>query len=199
MGFSRLRVLNEDRVRPGAGFGTHGHRDMEIVTYVLGGVLEHADSMGNGYQLRNGDVQRMSAGSGVTHSEYNPSQEEELHLLQMWVLPAEQGTTPGYEEKDFPAEGRRGALRLVVSPDGREGSLTIGQDASLFAGLLDGDERVRHAVAADRSAWLHVARGGLDLNGERLEAGDGAAIRGEPELLLERGDRAELVLWDLPL
>ncbi len=198
MGFSVLRVLNQDVVTSGQGFGTHAHRDMEIVSYVLDGVLEHKDSMGNGSQMHPGEVQLMSAGSGVTHSEFNGSKDEGLHFLQMWIHPAERGTTPRYEQKEYPEAERRGKLRLVVSPDGADGSLTIGQDVRLYAGLLDGDETARLELDPGRSAWLHVARGSLELNGERLGPGDGAAIRAEAALELSGGDGAELVLWDLP-
>ena len=198
MGFSVLRVLNQDRVQAGRGFGTHAHHDMEIASYVLDGVLEHRDSMGTGSRMRPGDVQLMSAGTGVTHSEFNGSPRDDLHFLQMWIIPARRGTKPRYEQKEYPAAQRRGRLLLVAAPDGRDGALTIGQDARLFAGLLDGAERVTHALAPGRSAWLHVARGTVGLNGERLRAGDGAAIVGERSLELEHGERAELVLWDLP-
>ncbi len=197
MGFSELRVLNQDRVQARKGFQTHGHRDMEIVTYVLEGVLEHKDSMGNGSQMRPGEVQLMSAGTGVTHSEFSAS-DDELHFLQMWILPARTGTTPRYEQQEFPEAERRGRLRLVVSPDGHDGSLTIGQDVRLFAGLLDGAEAFSHELPNQRSAWLHVARGELTVNGYRLSAGDGAAIRDESILNFERGSAAEFVLWDLP-
>lgn len=198
MGFSVLRVLNQDRVVPGRGFGTHGHENMEIVSYVLDGVLEHRDSMGNGSQMRPGDVQLMSAGTGVTHSEFNGSDEAPLHFLQMWIIPARGGFTPRYEQEHFDESERRGQLRLVVSPDGQAGSLTIGQDVLLYAGLVDGDERVDFRLLSGRSAWLHLARGSLSLNGHALSAGDGAAIQDEPALVLEHGDEAELVLWDLP-
>ncbi len=198
MGFSELRVLNQDRIAAGQGFGTHGHQDMEIVTYVLDGVLEHKDSMGTGSQMVPGEVQLMSAGSGVTHSEFNASPDRELHLMQMWVMPAERGTKPRYEQSEFPESGRRGALKLVVSPNGDDGSLTIGQDARLYAALVDGDEVVTHTLPAKRSAWLHVARGSVELNGHHLGPGDGAAIQDEQQLTLKNGDAAELVLWDLP-
>lgn len=198
MGFSVLRVLNQDRVAPGHGFPRHGHRDMEIVSLVLDGVLEHQDSLGNGSRMRHGEVQLMSAGRGVQHSEYNGSKEHALHFLQMWILPARQGTTPRYEQKDFPAAERRGRLRLVVSPDGHGGSLTIAQDVRLYTGLLSGAETIQHELASERVAWLHVARGELRLNGERLGPGDGAAILDEPALTLDQGAEAELVLWDLP-
>jgi quercetin 2,3-dioxygenase len=198
MGFSALRVLNQDRIQAGKGFGTHPHRDMEIVTYVLDGVLEHRDSMGNGGRVLPGEVQFMSAGRGVTHSEFNGSNETELHLLQMWVLPAQRDTAPRYEHREFSEAERRGRLRLVVSPDGRDGSLAIGQDAGLHVGLLDGDEVIEHALPEQRTAWLHLARGAMTLNGEALQAGDGAAIRSERELTLRGGANAEFVLWDLP-
>ena len=198
MGFSELRVLNQDRVQPGRGFGTHPHADMEIVTYVLEGVLEHRDSMGNGSRILPGDVQFMSAGTGVTHSEVNASPHEVLHLLQMWVLPARRGTAPRYDQRTFPAEERRGRLRLVVSPDGAEGSITIGQDARLYAGLLGAGERALHEQDPRRRGWLHVARGRLRVNGLELGPGDGAAIQGEPRLELEGVEEAELVHWDLP-
>jgi redox-sensitive bicupin YhaK (pirin superfamily) len=198
MGFSVLRVINQDRVLPGQGFQTHGHQDMEIVSYVLDGILEHKDSMGNGSQMRPGDVQLMSAGTGVTHSEFNASNEEGLHFLQMWILPARQGTEPRYEQRMFPEESRRGHLRLVVSPDGADGSVTIGQDVRLWAGLFDGDEAATLDLPDDRCAWVHVARGSVSLNGETLEPGDGAAVQGEPALTLNEGRQAELVVWDLP-
>jgi len=194
--FGPLRVLNQDRVAPGKGFGTHGHQDMEIVSYVLEGVLEHRDSMGNGSQMRPGDVQLMSAGSGVTHSEFNASDTEPLHLLQMWIFPRERGTEPRYEQKSFPAEQRRGRLRLVVSPDGAAGSLTMDQDARLWVGLLDSDQETRHELHPGRSAWLHVARGRLHLGDHELGPGDGAAIRGTT-LTLRGVEDAELVLWEL--
>jgi len=198
MGFSVLRVLNQDRVAAGQGFPRHGHRDMEIVSYVLEGALEHQDSLGNGSTMRPGEVQLMSAGTGVQHSEFNASRTESLHFLQMWILPAEERTRPRYEQKAFAESERRGRLRLVVSPDGAGGSLTIGQDVRLFAGLLDGAERAQHALAPGRDAWLHVARGKLRLNGEALGPGDGAALQGEQALALEQGEGAEFVLWELP-
>jgi len=198
MHFGPLRVINQDRVEQARGFGAHGHRDMEIVTYVLSGVLEHKDSMGNGSQMRPGDVQLMSAGSGVTHSEFNASSEEQLHLLQMWVFPRKKGTEPRYEQEAFSEEERRGQLRLVVSPDGERGSLTIDQDARLYASLLAPGERAEHALGDDRSAWIHVARGRVTLNGAELGPGDGASIRDEARLVLEGLEDAELVLWELP-
>ena len=198
MGFSKLLVLNQDRVVPGEGFPTHSHRDMEIVSYVIEGALEHQDSTGTRSQIRPGDVQLMSAGRGVTHSEFNPSQSDRLHFLQMWVLPARRGTSPRYEQRAFPESERRGALRLVVAPDGREGALTIGQDARLYAGLVDGAERVRFELPEQRVAWLHVARGEVALDGERLDAGDGAAISDARTIELADGKGAEVALWDLP-
>ncbi len=199
MGFGDLRVINEDRVRPGAGFGTHGHRDMEIISYVLEGELAHRDSMGNGSTIRPGEVQRMSAGTGVRHSEANPSRDQPVHFLQIWILPSEQGLAPGYEQKAFPEAERRGRLRLVASPDGRDGSVTIHQDARLSIALLAGGERVRHELAKGRRAFVHVARGELTLNGERLRAGDGAAISDEAALeIAGTGDgAAEVLVFDL--
>lgn len=198
MGFSEMRVLNQDRVAAGRGFGTHGHQDMEIVSYVLDGVLEHKDSMGTGSSMRPGEVQLMSAGTGVTHSEFNGSGDDPLHFLQMWILPAVRGTEPRYEQATYPEADRRGRLRLVVSPDGAEGSLTIGQDVRMYAGLLDGAEQVEHSMPSGRDGWLHVARGSLTLNGEPLGPGDGAALIQESELKLTAGDGAEFVFWDLP-
>ena len=198
LNWSHLRVLNQDRVAPSQGFGTHGHEDMEIVSYVLSGVLEHKDSMGNGSQMRHGEVQLMSAGSGVTHSEFNASESDALHFLQMWVMPAEHGTRPRYEQKLFSENERRGKLRLVVSPEGVDGSLTIGQDARLYIGLLYGADSVAHRLSAGRTAWLHVATGTLNANGTRLGPGDGAAIGQVECLVLDDADNAEFVLWDLP-
>lgn len=195
MGFQSLRVINEDRVAPGQGFGAHRHRDMEIVSYVLEGALAHRDSMGNSGVIRPGDVQRMSAGTGVQHSEFNGSESEPVHFLQIWILPRERGVAPGYEQKAFPIESKRGRLRLVGSPDGRDGSVTIRQDVSLYAGVLDGDA-VRHVLAPERHAWVQVARGEIDLNGNALAAGDGAAISDERELRIA-GKGSELLLFDL--
>jgi len=197
MGFSVLRVLNQDRVAAGNGFPRHGHRDMEIVSYVLEGALEHKDSMGTGSQMRPGEVQLMSAGSGVLHSEYNASKKDALHFLQMWILPAKNGTKPRYEQKDFAAQ-REGRMCLVVSPDGRDGSVTIAQDARLYAGKLDGKQRAELELPAGRVGWVHVALGRIQLNGKTLGPGDGAAIRDEKKLVFEQGEKAELVLWDLP-
>lgn len=198
MGFSKLRVLNQDLIQPGHGFPSHAHRDMEIVTYMLEGVLEHKDSMGNGSQIRPGEVQLMSAGSGVTHSEFNASQTSYAHLMQMWVLPAEQGTRPRYEQQAFSEVERQDRLRLVVSPDGANHSLTIGQDVRMFAALLSAGGTIEHHPGPGRSEWLHVARGNLLLNGHFMSQGDGAAIRDEVMLTLEGRQDAELVLFDLP-
>ena len=198
MGFGPLRVINEDRVQPGMGFGTHGHRDMEIISYVLDGALEHKDSMGNGSVIRPGDVQRMSAGTGVRHSEFNPSDREGVHFLQIWIEPAQRGIDPGYEEKRFDAASKRGRLRLVASPDGREGSVTIHQDARVFAALLDGAETAAHALAPGRRGYVHVARGEVTANGHPLAAGDALKLAGEPEIRLEKGRNAEVIVFDLP-
>jgi len=195
--YGALRVLNDDRIAGGQGFGAHGHRDMEIVTYVLAGALGHRDSMGNGSTIRPGNVQRMSAGTGVMHSEFNASRDEEAHLLQIWLLPLERGGAPGYEEKVFSDADKRGQLRLVASPDGREGSVTVQSDASIYAALLDGDERAQYAVPAGRRVYVHVARGALDVNGERLNAGDAAMIEAEDSVTLVNGDKAEVLLFDL--
>jgi redox-sensitive bicupin YhaK (pirin superfamily) len=199
MGFSDLRVINEDRVRPGQGFGTHGHRDMEIISYVLSGQLGHRDSMGNGSVIRPGEVQRMSAGTGVRHSEMNPSATEPVHFLQIWILPDRAGHAPGYEQKAYPEAERRGKLRLAASPDGADGSVTIHQDARLYLALLGDGERVRHALAPGRKAWVQVARGEVTVNGERLRAGDGAALDGEVavELAGAGASTADVLLFDL--
>jgi quercetin 2,3-dioxygenase len=197
MQFGPLRVINEDVVAPGQGFGAHSHRDMEIVTYVLEGALAHKDSMGNGSTIRHGDVQRMSAGTGVMHSEFNASKEEPVHLLQIWVLPARRGDQPGYEEKRFDDAGKRGRLRVVASPDGRDGSVTIHADASIHAALIDGAERADYALPAGRRAYVHVARGGLMVNGETLVAGDAAMLSDVDTVTLEKGDAAEVLLFDL--
>jgi redox-sensitive bicupin YhaK (pirin superfamily) len=198
MGFRDLRVINEDRVEPGQGFGTHGHRDMEIISYVLEGALAHKDSLGTGSVMRVGDVQRMSAGTGILHSEYNASKEEPLHFLQIWLQPARRGLTPGYEQKTFPYEEKRGRLRLVASPDGADGSLKIHQDARLFVTILQRGERVEHALGEERAAYVQVARGRVRVNGDPLAAGDGAAIEQEARVRLEGdGDEAEVLLFDL--
>ncbi len=196
MGFGPLRVINEDRINPGQGFGTHGHRDMEIISYVLEGALAHKDSMGNGSTMVPGDVQRMSAGRGVQHSEFNHA-ESVTHFLQVWIEPAERGIDPGYEQKHFDAAAKRGRLRLIGSRDGREGSVTIHQDASLYAALLDGTETASHALAAGRRAYVHLARGRLTVNGTPLEAGDALKVSDEPAIVLEQGTGAEVLLFDL--
>lgn len=198
MGVGPLRVINEDRVAAGRGFDSHGHKDMEIVSYVLEGALAHKDSMGNGSVLRPGDVQRMSAGSGVVHSEYNDSKTEPVHFLQIWIVPAETGAPAGYEEKHFDEASKRGQLRLVASPDGREGSVTLRQDASIFAALVDGSEAVSHPLLPGRQAYVQVARGELTVNGARLEAGDAVHVTGEATVTLLDGAGAEVLLFDLP-
>lgn len=197
MNFASLRVINEDRVAAGAGFGTHGHRDMEIISYVLDGAVAHRDSMGNGSVIRPGDVQRMSAGRGVMHSEENPSQSEAAHFLQIWIVPNQLGIAPSYEEKHYPAADKRGRLRLVASPDGADGSVTIHQDARLLAGLFDGDESATLPIAAGRRVYVHVARGSLVANGSRLDAGDALALEDEPLLTLSDGKEAEVLVFDL--
>lgn len=198
MGFGPLRVINEDRVSPGQGFGTHPHRDMEIISYVLEGAIEHRDSMGNGSVIRPGDVQRMSTGTGVRHSEYNPSNQESVHFLQIWIEPSEYGIEPGYEQKHFDADGKRGRLRLVASPDGREGSVTIHQDAYVYAGLFDSGEQCVHTLADGRQAYVHVARGSVSINGQTLTAGDATKISGAQSIALSNGEDAEVLLFDLP-
>ena len=198
MGFGPLRVINEDRVAAGQGFGKHSHRDMEILSYVLDGALEHKDSIGTGSVIRPGDVQRMSAGTGVAHSEFNASKTDPVHFLQIWIVPDRAGHAPGYEQKAFSTEERQGKLRLVASPDGRDGSLTIHQDATLRAGLLAAGETATYALPAGRSAYVHVARGTVTLNGERLGAGDAAAIEESGELMLTGVDASEVLLFDLP-
>ena len=198
MGFGALRVINDDKVEPGQGFGMHGHRDMEIITYVLDGALEHKDSMGNGSIIRPGDVQRMSAGTGVRHSEFNPSREERVHLLQIWIEPRIMGVRPSYEEKKFGAQEKKGRLRLIASPDGRDGSVTIHQDANVYAALLDGKDAVAHRLAPARRAYVHVARGAVKVNGVELKGGDGAKIAEESEIEFSGAKQAELLLFDLP-
>jgi len=197
MGFGSLRVINDDRVQPGKGFGTHGHRDMEIITYILEGALAHKDSMGNGSTIVPGDVQRMSAGKGVMHSEFNASSAALVHLLQIWIEPNVTGIRPSYEEKHFDTASRRGRLRLIASGDAREGSVLIHQDAAVHAALLDGAERICHKLAAARKAYVHLARGKLTVNGQKLEAGDGLKASGVAELVFENGEQAEFILFDL--
>jgi redox-sensitive bicupin YhaK (pirin superfamily) len=198
MGVSVLRVINEDRVQPGAGFPTHGHRDMEIVSYVLEGALEHKDSMGNGSVIRPGDVQRMSAGTGVRHSEFNASNSELVHFLQIWILPDRAGHAPGYEQKRFEPGELTGRLRVIASPDGRDGSVTIHQDALLYSAKLGNGHSVTHALAPGRRAYVHAARGRVTVNGERLAAGDGARLENEPAVTLVHGESAEVLVFDLP-
>jgi redox-sensitive bicupin YhaK (pirin superfamily) len=195
--FRTLRVLNDDRVAAGEGFPTHPHRDMEIVTYVLEGALEHRDSMGTGSVIRPGDVQYMSAGSGVTHSEFNASKTEPVHLLQIWMFPEKQGLKPVYDQKNFPEAERRGKLRLVASPDGREGSVKIRQDNELYATMLGVGDSVRHELKPERHAYVQVARGSVKLNGAQLGAGDGAAISAEKTVELNGAENAEILLFDL--
>jgi redox-sensitive bicupin YhaK (pirin superfamily) len=197
MGFRSLRVINEDRVQPGAGFPTHGHRDMEIVTYVVAGALEHKDSLGTGSVIRPGDVQRMTAGTGVTHSEYNPSRSEPVHLLQIWILPERQGLPPGYEQRAFPPTEMQGRLRLVAARDGRDGSVTLHQDARLFAARLAAGDEIVHRLAPGRHAWVQVVRGALVLNGTGMVQGDGAAASGEAQLDIRAREPAEVLLFDL--
>ena len=197
MHFRSLRVINEDRVAPGQGFPTHSHRDMEIITYILSGALEHRDSMGNGSVIRPGDVQRMSAGTGVSHSEFNPSETESVHLLQIWIMPRARNLAPSYEQTAFSEDERKGTLRLVASPDGREGSVTIQQDARLYATIFEPGAAIDYEVAANRYVWLQVARGTARLNELELQQGDGAAIRDETMLRLVAHDTAEMLLFDL--
>ncbi|GIZ51282.1 pirin family protein [Noviherbaspirillum aridicola] len=198
MGFGPLRVINEDRVAAGGGFGTHGHRDMEIISYVLDGELAHRDSMGNGSVIRPGDVQRMSAGRGVMHSEFNHSSDRSTHFLQIWIEPNVHGITPSYEEKRFEPAEKRGRLRLIASPDGAEGSVLIHQDARVYAGLFDGDERASLALAPARRCYVHVARGAASINGHRLETGDALKLQDERAIDIVSASNAEIILFDLP-
>jgi quercetin 2,3-dioxygenase len=198
MGYGPLRVINEDRVQPTRGFGTHGHRDMEIISYVLSGELAHKDNVGNTSVIRPGDVQRMSAGTGVMHSEFNHSAKELVHFLQIWIEPNVTGIKPSYEEKHFATTEKRGVLKLVASPDGRDGTVTIHQDAYLFAALIDGTERATHALAAGRKAYVHVARGEVTVNGQALTAGDALKTTGAIDITLDTGKNAEVLLFDLP-
>lgn len=196
--FGPLRVINEDRVAPGGGFDTHGHRDMEIVSYVLAGALRHKDSMGNGSVIRPGDVQRMSAGAGVLHSEFNDSREEQVHFLQIWIVPDAAGVAPGYEQKHFAPAEKRGRLRLVAARDGRDGAVKIHQDASVYAGLFDGAESAALPLGPGRKAYVHVARGGVAANGTALAAGDALKLWDVDAVKLERGRDAEVLVFDLP-
>lgn len=198
MGFGPLRVINDDRIAPGRGFGTHGHRDMEIITYVLEGAIAHKDSMGSGSTIRPGDVQRMSAGRGVMHSEFNPLPDQQTHLLQIWIEPDVTGIAPEYEEQQVGEEEKRGRLRQIVSPDGAGGSMRIHQDARIYVGLFDGEEAAQLPLAAGRRAWVHIARGRLDVNGVTLEAGDAVALTDESMISLQNGDQAEVLVFDLP-
>lgn len=197
MQFCALRVINDDTVESGKGFGTHSHRDMEIVSYVLEGGLAHKDSMGNGSIIRPGSVQRMSAGTGVQHSEFNPSPNERVHFLQIWFLPNETGISPGYEEKIFADAEKRGRLRLIASPDGAEGSVTIHANARMSAALIDNDEYIKKSLSADRSYYIHIARGSASLNGTPLAPGDAAMLTGEKNLVLDQGQDAEVLLFEL--
>ena len=199
MGFGPLRVINEDRVSPGQGFGTHGHKDMEIISYVLEGALEHKDSIGTGSVIRPGDVQVMSAGTGIRHSEFNHSKTEPVHFLQIWVVPNREGIAPRYEQKTFPDVDKRRKLRLVGSSDGRDGSVVVHQDVRLFAALLNSGEQVTHALQSGRRGWLQIVRGAVTMNGHDLAAGDGAAVTGEPALTVTaKADATEILLFDLP-
>ena len=197
MGFGPLRVINEDRVNAGGGFGTHGHRDMEIISYVLEGELAHRDSMGTGSVIRPGDVQRMSAGSGVRHSEFNHAKDQTTHFLQIWIQPDVNGIPPSYEEKHFAAEDKRGRLRLIASADGADGSVLIHQDAKLYAGLFDGDETAALPLPAGRRAYVHVARGSVEVNGVALRTGDALKIADVTAVEIGTGDAAEVLVFDL--
>ena len=197
MGFRALRVINEDRVAPGQGFGRHSHRDMEIISYVLDGALEHRDSMGTGAVIQPGDVQRMSAGTGVTHSEYNASRQAPVHFLQIWLLPNRRGVAPSYEQKTFSAEDKRGRLRLVASPDGADSSVTIHSDARVYAGVFDAGASAEHALAPGRHAWVHVVRGTARINGIALAAGDAVALTEERTVRIEGIDAGEVLVFDL--
>jgi redox-sensitive bicupin YhaK (pirin superfamily) len=197
MGFGPLRVINEDRVQPGAGFGTHGHRDMEIVSYVLEGALAHKDSMGNGSTIVPGDVQRMSAGTGVMHSEFNHDRANTTHFLQIWIEPSSKGLAPSYEQKHFADHEKRGRLRLIASPDGAQGSVRVHQDARVYSGLFDGAEQARLGLAPGRKGYVHVARGAVRVNGDALAAGD-ALKTDERTLELANGEDAEVLVFDLP-
>lgn len=193
-----LRVINEDRVQPGRGFGTHGHRDMEIISYVISGALGHKDSMGNAASIVPGEVQRMSAGTGVTHSEYNHDAQGTTHFLQIWIIPDRMGVTPGYAQRSYTDEDKRGRLRLVVSPDGADDSVTIQQDARMYAGLFDGEERATLDLAEGRLGYVHVVRGEVMVNGHALKAGDALLYRDEPSIGIEQGRDAEVLVFDLP-
>jgi redox-sensitive bicupin YhaK (pirin superfamily) len=197
LGFRTLRVINEDRVEPGTGFGMHPHRDMEILTWVLAGALEHRDSLGNGSVIEPGEIQHMTAGTGILHSEYNPSADEPVHLLQIWILPERRGLTPGYGQKAFPEAGRQGRLQLLAARDGRHGAVTVHQDVDLFAAELRPGEEVTHTLQPGRAAWVQVTRGAVTVNGQPLRAGDGAALHDEPAVRLAAEGGASLLLFDL--
>ena len=197
MGYRSLRVMNEDKVAPGGGFPTHPHRDMEIITYVLEGKLEHKDSLGTGAVILPGDGQRMTAGRGIRHSEFNPSQSDPVHLLQIWIMPEKSGLEPSYEQKSFPESEKQGRFRLIASPTGEEGSVRINQDAKLFVTLLAPDQEVKHLFGAKRYGWLQVAKGGVQINGTALKQGDGAAISDEKELIVKGTKDSEILLFDL--
>ena len=197
MGFRSLRVINDDRVAEGQGFGTHSHRDMEIITWVLDGALQHRDSLGNGSVIRPGDLQRMSAGTGIAHSEFNPSGVEPVHFLQIWIVPARQGLQPGYEQQTFPVDARSGRLRLVADENGTDGAVTVHQDVRVLAGMLDAREEVTHRFASGRHAWLHVATGALGFRDRTLRAGDGVGMSGESELTLRGIEPGEVLVFDL--
>lgn len=197
MGFRSLRVINDDIVAPASGFGTHGHRDMEIITYVLSGALEHKDSLGTGAVIYPGEVQRMTAGTGITHSEFNNSPSEAVHLLQIWIIPDTVGLTPSYEQKTFAAAEKQGKLRLVASRDGRDGSVTVHQDLNLYIGLLEGDEQISYQVEPSRSIWLHVAQGEINVDDRVLTAGDAIAYPGGSHLELSSSSNGEILLFDL--
>jgi quercetin 2,3-dioxygenase len=199
MGFGPLRVINEDRVRPGAGFETHGHRDMEIISYVLEGALEHKDSIGNGSVIRPGDMQVMSAGTGIRHSEFNHSKSEPVHFLQIWVLPDRQGLAPRYDQKTFPASEKRGRLRLVGSPDGRDGSIVIHQDTDIYDALLSSGDAVTNNLKTGHKSWVQVVRGAVEVNGTAADAGDGVAVEDEAVLtVMSHADDSEVLVFDLP-
>jgi redox-sensitive bicupin YhaK (pirin superfamily) len=198
MGFGPLRVINDDWIAAGMGFGTHPHKDMEIITYVLEGEIAHKDSMGNGSTIRPGDVQRMTAGTGVRHSEFNPSPVNKTHLLQIWIMPDRLNLEPGYEEKRFSAEEKRGRLRVVAAPDARDGAVKIHQDATLSVGLFDGDESTQVTLAPNRLCYVHLARGELEVNGHTMKAGDALLMQAEANLILGSGKQAEVLVFDLP-
>jgi redox-sensitive bicupin YhaK (pirin superfamily) len=199
MHFGPLRVINDDYIAPDSGFGTHPHKDMEIISYVLEGELSHKDSMGNGSVIKPGDVQRMSAGKGVRHSEYNHHPQVRTHLLQIWIMPNKQDSEPGYEEKNFSVQEKQGRLRLVASIDGREGSVTMQQDAALYVGLFDGAQQVQMEIASGRQVYVHLACGALQVNGQSLQAGDALMLTDEPMLQLTNGQQAEVLVFDLPV